>query len=81
MSAYDLAIVARNVLAVPEIANPAKTLDYDFTDPTGTAAPPHEPQRRASSPSYPGATGLKTGFTEAREPHARHRPRRATAAR
>ena len=63
MSAYDLAVVARNVLAVPEIASPAKTLDYDFVDPTGQ-------QRHLRNhndgflTTYPGATGLKTGLTK-----------------
>jgi D-alanyl-D-alanine carboxypeptidase len=62
MSAYDLAVVARNFLAVPELANMAKLLEYQFTDPTGT-------QRYLSNhndgflTTYPGATGLKTGFT------------------
>jgi D-alanyl-D-alanine carboxypeptidase len=63
MSAYDLAVVARNVLAIPEVATPAKLQSYDFTDPTGL-------QRHLSNhndgflTTYPGATGLKTGYTK-----------------
>jgi D-alanyl-D-alanine carboxypeptidase (penicillin-binding protein 5/6) len=62
MSAYDLAVVARNFLAVPELANSARQLTYEFTDPTGT-------QRHLTNhndgflTTYPGATGLKTGYT------------------
>ncbi len=63
MSAYDLAVIARNALAIPEIATPAKLLSYRFTDPTGL-------ERSLSNHNdgflnaYPGATGLKTGFTK-----------------
>lgn len=63
MSAYDLAIVARNVLAVPEIANSAKLLTYDFTDPTGAGR--HLTNHNSGFlTTYPGATGLKTGYTK-----------------
>jgi D-alanyl-D-alanine carboxypeptidase (penicillin-binding protein 5/6) len=63
MSAYDLAVVARNALAVPEIATPAKLLSYTFTDPTGLqrSLPNHND---GFLTTYPGATGLKTGFTK-----------------
>ena len=71
MSAYDLAIVARNVLTVPEIANPAKLISYDFTDPAGAGR--HLTNHNDGFlTTYPGATGLKTGFTNRREPHPRH---------
>ncbi len=63
MSAYDLAVVARNVLAVPEIANPAKLLDWDFTDPTGAGRHLRN-HNDGFLTTYPGATGLKTGFTK-----------------
>jgi D-alanyl-D-alanine carboxypeptidase len=62
MSAYDLAVVARNFLAVPELANTSRLLTYEFTDPTGT-------RRYLTNhndgflTTYPGATGLKTGYT------------------
>jgi D-alanyl-D-alanine carboxypeptidase len=62
MSAYDLAVVARNFLAVPELAAMSRLLTYEFTDPTGT-------QRHLTNhndgflTTYPGATGLKTGYT------------------
>jgi D-alanyl-D-alanine carboxypeptidase len=63
MSAYDLAVVARNALAVPAIADAAKLLEYDFTDPTGLArtVPNHNDSWLNG---YAGATGLKPGFTE-----------------
>jgi serine-type D-Ala-D-Ala carboxypeptidase (penicillin-binding protein 5/6) len=63
MSAYDLAVVARNALAVPAIADAAKLLEYDFTDPTGLArtVPNHNDSWLNG---YVGATGLKPGFTE-----------------
>lgn len=62
MSAYDLAIVARNVLAVPEAAGITKLVTDDFTDPDGI----HHHlvnHNKTVLTSYPGATGLKTGFT------------------
>jgi len=62
-SAYDLAIVARNALAVPEIANTAKTLRYQFTDPNG-AVRTLTNHNKGFLTTYSGATGLKTGFTK-----------------
>jgi D-alanyl-D-alanine carboxypeptidase len=62
MSAYDLAVVARNFLAIPELATMARTVNHSFTDPRGQ-------QRSLTShndgflTTYPGATGLKTGYT------------------
>jgi D-alanyl-D-alanine carboxypeptidase len=62
MSAYDLAVVARNVLAVPELATPARLMEYEFTDPRGQLR--HLTNHNDGFLStYPGATGLKTGFT------------------
>jgi D-alanyl-D-alanine carboxypeptidase len=62
MSAYDLAVVARNALTVPEIADPAKLMSYDFTDPTGAGR--HLTNHNDGFlTTYPGATGLKTGYT------------------
>ena len=70
MSAYDLAVVARNALAVPAIADTAKLLEYDFTDPTGL---PRTVTNHNDSwlNGYAGATGLKTGLHREGEPHAR----------
>ncbi len=50
-------------MAVPAIAEPAKLLEYTFTDPTGLdrTVPNHNDTWLAG---YPGATGLKPGFTE-----------------
>jgi D-alanyl-D-alanine carboxypeptidase len=64
MSAYDLSVVARNALPVPEIANIAKTLSYELTDPAGTARE-FENHNDGFLTTYPGATGLKTGYTKA----------------
>ncbi len=63
MSAYDLAVVGRNALSVPAIADTAKLLEYDFTDPTGLArtVPNHNDSWLNG---YAGATGLKPGYTE-----------------
>jgi serine-type D-Ala-D-Ala carboxypeptidase (penicillin-binding protein 5/6) len=63
MSAYDLAIVGRNALTVPAIAEPAKLLEYQFVDPTGLdrTVPNHNDTWLNG---YAGATGLKPGFTE-----------------
>lgn len=64
MSTYDLAATARNALAVPEIANIAKLLTYEFTDPAGAGRRLRN-HNKGFLTAYPGATGLKTGFTKA----------------
>ncbi|HEX4776951.1 MAG TPA: D-alanyl-D-alanine carboxypeptidase family protein [Acidimicrobiia bacterium] len=63
VSAYDLAIVARNALAVPEIANTVKLVDYSFVGPDR----PHTLHNHNDSflTTYAGATGMKTGYTTA----------------
>ena len=64
LSAFDLAIIARNALAVPEIAAASARLeDYPFTGPDGAqrTIPNHNDPWLSG---YPGATGLKVGFTE-----------------
>ncbi len=63
-SAYDLAIVARNALTVPEIAGPASKETLEFTDPSG-AGRRLVNHNRGFLTTYPGAIGLKTGFTTA----------------
>ncbi len=62
-SPYDLAIVARNALKVPAIADAAKQVTYEFTDPTG-AGRRLVNHNRGFLTGYPGAIGLKTGFTD-----------------
>ena len=62
-SAYDLAIVARNALEVPAIADAAKQVTYEFTDPTG-AGRRLVNHNRGFLTGYPGAIGLKTGFSD-----------------
>ena len=64
MSTYDLAATARNALAVPEIANIAKLITYEFKDPTGASRRLIN-HNRGFLTHYAGATGLKTGFTKA----------------
>jgi serine-type D-Ala-D-Ala carboxypeptidase (penicillin-binding protein 5/6) len=61
VSAYDLAVAARNVLAVPELAEIAALPLYEFQEPSGR-------QHRLLNHNkllrrYPGAIGLKTGYT------------------
>ncbi len=63
-SAYDLAIVARNALSIPAIAEPASRITEEFTDPTGVGRRLLN-HNRGFLNGYPGAIGLKTGFTKA----------------
>jgi D-alanyl-D-alanine carboxypeptidase len=63
MSAYDLALVARNALAVPEIADTVKSLSYELTDPAGVARQ-FENHNKGFLQTYPGAIGMKTGHTD-----------------
>lgn len=62
-SAYDLAIVARNALAVPTIAEISKKLRYEFTDPNGVGRTLSN-HNKGFLNTYAGATGLKTGYTK-----------------
>ena len=64
MSAYDLAIVGRNALAVPAIAERAATAHEEFDDPTGTERSLNT-KNAVFLGQYDGATGLKTGNTDA----------------
>jgi D-alanyl-D-alanine carboxypeptidase len=59
-SAYDLAIAARNALAVPELAEIAALDKYAFAGPARehTLTNHNKLLRR-----YPGAVGMKTGYT------------------
>jgi serine-type D-Ala-D-Ala carboxypeptidase (penicillin-binding protein 5/6) len=63
MSAYDLALVARNALAVPEIADTVKSQSYGLTDPAGVARQ-FENHNAGFLKTYPGAIGMKTGHTD-----------------
>ncbi len=61
VSAYELAVAARNVLAVPELVEIAALPEYGFQGPSGR-------QHRLLNHNkllrrYPGAIGLKTGYT------------------
>jgi D-alanyl-D-alanine carboxypeptidase (penicillin-binding protein 5/6) len=61
LSAYDLAIAARNVLSVPELMAMAGTPKYTFDGPDGHAHVLYNHDKLLNR--YPGATGLKTGYT------------------
>jgi D-alanyl-D-alanine carboxypeptidase (penicillin-binding protein 5/6) len=63
-SAYDLSIVARNALAVPAIADTASKVTLDFTDPNGVGRHLVN-HNKGFLTGYPGAIGLKTGYTKA----------------
>jgi D-alanyl-D-alanine carboxypeptidase (penicillin-binding protein 5/6) len=62
MSAYDLAVVARNARAVPQIAEIVRLSRYDFTGPDGA----HHLENHNNSflTKYAGADGMKTGYTK-----------------
>lgn len=63
MSARDLAIVARAVLADPELATIAATPRYEWLG--GDGQPHSVTNLNPFLAAYPGAVGLKTGTTEA----------------
>jgi D-alanyl-D-alanine carboxypeptidase len=60
VSAYDLAIAARNTLAVPELAAIAVLPEYRFT---GPGRDHRLLNHNRLLQRYPGAVGLKTGYT------------------
>jgi len=62
MSAYDLAIVGANVLASTELAEIVKLKDYRVITPDGEETALQENVNHFVL-FYPGATGLKAGFT------------------
>ena len=62
ISPRDLAIIARAVLASPELMAIINTRDYNFTG--GDLLPHHLPNHNLFLDLYPGATGLKTGATD-----------------
>jgi len=62
VSAFDLAVLARNVLAVPALAGTARTREYHFTGPDGVGHVLSNHLRRFLD-GYPGAFGLKPGYT------------------
>jgi D-alanyl-D-alanine carboxypeptidase (penicillin-binding protein 5/6) len=63
VSARDLAIAGRDLLHVPKLAKIVRQESAAFVDPTGTA---HDlpSMDYAFLVSYPGAVGIKTGFTD-----------------
>ncbi|MCU1428267.1 MAG: D-alanyl-D-alanine carboxypeptidase [Actinomycetia bacterium] len=65
MSAYDLAITARNTLAVPELALFAAMRERTFVDPAGNGRRlvNHNKMLVGGGRDYAGTNGMKTGFT------------------
>lgn len=63
MSAYDLAIAARNVLSVRELAEIAATREYRFVGPDGAEHTLTNHNKLLTTHPYTGALGLKTGRT------------------
>jgi D-alanyl-D-alanine carboxypeptidase (penicillin-binding protein 5/6) len=63
ISARDLAIAGRAALADPQLAPIMATTTYNFADPAGTQRSITNHNKMLTS--YPGTTGLKTGFTKA----------------
>jgi D-alanyl-D-alanine carboxypeptidase len=66
MSAYDLAISARNALTVPQIAKWSAMRTFEFTDAGGTpqGITNHNKFLPDNGFSYLGANGFKTGYTQ-----------------
>ena len=62
LSMWDLAVIGRNALAVPRIAALSATVRREFTDAYG-APHTYTNHNRTFLEGYPGADGLKTGFT------------------
>jgi len=62
ISPRDLAIIARAVLARPDLMSIIGTRDYSFTG--GDLLPHHLNNHNLFLDLYPGATGLKTGATD-----------------
>ena len=65
MSAYDLAVAARNVLSVPALARWVGTRTFEFEDPEGVTHWFTNTNRLlpGGTYEYDGAIGMKTGFT------------------
>ena len=61
VSAYDLAVAARNFLAVPELTAIVGLREYRFDGPDGLPHVLYNHNKLLAR--YPGATGLKTGYT------------------
>jgi D-alanyl-D-alanine carboxypeptidase (penicillin-binding protein 5/6) len=61
VSAYDLAIAARNYLSVPELTAIVGLREYRFDGPDGLPHVLYNHNKLLAR--YPGATGLKTGYT------------------
>lgn len=65
MSAFDIAISARNALAVPQLAFLGALPSLEFVDPQGATRQltNHNKILPGKAAGYEGANGLKTGFT------------------
>ena len=63
ISAYDMAIIGRAALAIPEIRQVVALPQYQFTAPDGVVHLIHNVDLGLQL--YPGAIGIKTGYTKA----------------
>jgi serine-type D-Ala-D-Ala carboxypeptidase (penicillin-binding protein 5/6) len=61
VSAYDLAIAARNFLSIPDLAAIVGLREFRFDGPDGKPHVLYNHNKLLAR--YPGATGLKTGYT------------------
>jgi D-alanyl-D-alanine carboxypeptidase (penicillin-binding protein 5/6) len=61
VSAFDLAIAARNFLSIPDLAAIVGLREYRFDGPDGKPHVLYNHNKLLAR--YPGATGLKTGYT------------------
>lgn len=64
MSAYDIAVSARNALQVPLLARLAASPSFAFTGPDGVHHNLVNHNKLVTNALYPGATGFKTGYTD-----------------
>lgn len=63
MSAWDIAVAARDLMANPYLASIVAEKSFRFTGPDGIVYEIAS-HNRAFLNSYPGATGVKTGYTD-----------------
>jgi D-alanyl-D-alanine carboxypeptidase (penicillin-binding protein 5/6) len=63
ISAWDVAIIARDLMAIPSLAAIVAARQLDFRGPNGTVYGLHN-QNLFFLATYPGAIGVKTGLTD-----------------
>ncbi len=62
-SAYDLALIGRAAMQLPQVRTYAGTAEYEFPDVKGKGEHPIHNTNRLLLSGFTGITGLKTGFT------------------